>query len=150
MYKNILIATDGSDFAKVAIEHGMHLAKAMDSFVTIITVTENWSALEMAQMAKVGAINPIEDYEKTVADAAKKILTSAEEITKGLGLTCETLHVKDKHPADGIIETANSRGADLIVMASHGRRGIEKILLGSIASEVLTKSKLPVLIVKQK
>ncbi len=64
-------------------------------------------------------------------------------------MVCEILHVKDKHPAEGILETAKNKGSDLIVMASHGRRGIQKILLGSVAIEVLTHSTIPVLIVKQ-
>jgi nucleotide-binding universal stress UspA family protein len=60
----------------------------------------------------------------------------------------ETLHVKDQHPADGIVETAKAKGCDLIVMASHGRRGLQKALLGSQANKVLVLSPIPVLICK--
>ena len=148
MYKKILIATDGSDFAKAAVEQGIKLAKLVGASITIITITELWSALEMAQKTKGGAINPIEDYEKTASEAARKILAAAEQQAISHGLICETVHIKDMHPAEGIIETAKSKGSDLIVMASHGRRGIQKILLGSIASEVLTRTTLPVLVVK--
>jgi nucleotide-binding universal stress UspA family protein len=149
MYKNILIATDGSDFAQIALNHGIELAKSVGASATILTVTELWSALEMAQKAKVGSVHPIEDYEVTASETAKHILESAEKIAIDHGVICESLHVKDKHPAEGIIETAKSKGSDLIVMASHGRRGIQKILLGSVANEVLTHSKIPVLIIKQ-
>jgi nucleotide-binding universal stress UspA family protein len=150
MYKKILIATDGSDFARAAIEQGLELAKAVGASVTIVTITELWSALEMAHKVKVGATHPIEDYEQTAAAAARKVLAAAEELAISHGLICESVHIKDRHPAEGIIETAESKGSDLIVMASHGRRGIQKILLGSVASEVLTHCKLPVLVVKPK
>ena len=149
MYKNILIATDGSDFANAALGHGIELAKSIGASATIVTVTELWSALEMAQKAKVGSVHPIEDYEATASDTAKHILEAAEKIAIDHGVICETLHIKDKHPAEGLIETAKSKGSDLIVMASHGRRGIQKILLGSVANEVLTHSTIPVLIIKQ-
>jgi nucleotide-binding universal stress UspA family protein len=149
MYKNILIATDGSDFARTAVDHGLKLAKTMGASVTVLTVTETWSALEMAQKAKIGTTNPIEDYEASAAGAAAKILEVVEEQAKSLGLKYKTIHIKDKHPAEGIIGTADSGGADLIVMASHGRRGLQKILLGSVAAEVLTYSKVPVLVVKK-
>ena len=150
MYKNILIATDGSDFANAALDHGLELAKLAGASVIVVTITEIWSALEMAQKAKVGAVNPIEDYEASTAEAAKKILARAEDRAKKHGLSCKTVHIKDKHPAEGILETAKSGGTDLIVMASHGRRGIKKILLGSVAAEVLTHSHLPVLVVRPK
>lgn len=148
MYKNILIATDGSDFARAAVEHGLELAKATGASATIVTITEFWSALDMAHKVKAGSTQPIDEYEHAAADAATKVLAAAEEIAVGHDVTCETIHIKDKHPAEGIIETAESRGSDLIVMSSHGRRGIQKILLGSVAAEVLTHSKLPVLVVR--
>ena len=68
------------------------------------------------------------------------------QIAKQTGVTCETLHVKDQFPAEGIIETAKARGCDLIVMASHGRRGFARLLLGSQANKVVTHSTVPVLI----
>jgi nucleotide-binding universal stress UspA family protein len=149
MYKNILIATDGSEFANAAVTHGLELAKSVGASATLVTITELWSALEMAQKAKVGSVHPTEDYEATATETAKKILEGAEKIAIDHGVICETIHIKDKHPAEGIIETAQSKGSDLIVMASHGRRGIQKILLGSVANEVLTHSKIPVLIIKK-
>lgn len=148
MYKNILIATDGSEFSQAAFNHGIDLARSMKSYVTVVTVTELWSALEMAQKVRGGETNPIEEYEKHEDEIATKVLGTAEEIIKSHGLSCELIHIRDKHPADGIIDTANEKGCDLIVMASHGRRGLQKILLGSIASEVLAHSDIPVLIVK--
>jgi nucleotide-binding universal stress UspA family protein len=61
-------------------------------------------------------------------------------------VACDTLHVKDQYPAEGIVEAAQARGCDLIVMASHGRRGLSKLLLGSQATRVLTHTDVPVLV----
>ena len=63
-------------------------------------------------------------------------------------MTCDVIHVKDKHPAEGIIGTANAQGCDLIVMASHGRRGVSRLVLGSKAYEILSHCKVPALIVR--
>ena len=63
-----------------------------------------------------------------------------------MGVSCDIVHVADHHPADGIIETSRTKDCDLIVMASHGRRGVKKLLLGSVANEVLAHSSVPVLI----
>lgn len=150
MYKNILIATDGSDFANHAVTYGLNLAKSVGCPVTIVAVTELWSALDMALRARVGNTNPVAEYEDSVAKVAADILVSAEDSAKKQGVPCQTVHIRDVHPAEGIIRTAGSRNCDLIVMASHGRRGLQKILLGSVASEVLTHTNLPVLVVRPK
>jgi nucleotide-binding universal stress UspA family protein len=150
MYKNILIATDGSEFANYAVKHGLKLAKTIGCPVTLVAVTELWSALDMAHKTKAGNTNPIAEYEDSVAKAVDKILSSAETLSIKQAVPCKTVHVKDMHPAEGIISTADAKKCDLIVMASHGRRGIQKVLLGSITSEVLTHSHLPVLVVRPK
>ena len=113
-----------------------------------MTTTEMWSTLEMVSEAEKRTSNPITQYEAAAAAAAEKILAAAEETAKQSGVSCECVHVKDRDPADGILETAKSKGCDLIVMSSHGRRGVKRVLLGSVASEVLANSKLPVLIVR--
>lgn len=148
MYNNILIATDGSDLAEKAVTQGLELAKTCNARVTVLVVTDMWSALEMAHHAIAGEQNPISDYEEAEAAAATRILDQAKEIAAKTGVDCETLHVKDKHPAQGITDTAAERNCDLIVMSSHGRRGLEKILLGSVTSEVITHTRLPVLIAR--
>jgi nucleotide-binding universal stress UspA family protein len=92
--------------------------------------------------------NPIEEYEEIVARDASRILATVAETAGKLGIACATLHVADRYPAEGIIELAKARNCDLIVMASHGRRGLAKLLLGSQATRVLTYSTVPVLICK--
>jgi len=148
MYKKILIATDGSEFAKEAVKHAIGLAKSTGASVTAVTVTEVWSALDMAHKAKVGVRDPINEYEKAAAAFATKVLAAVEATAKKVNVACDSIHIKDKHPAEGIIETAKKKRCDLIVMASHGRRGIQKMLLGSIAAEVIAHSKIPVLVIK--
>jgi nucleotide-binding universal stress UspA family protein len=146
MYKHILIATDGSDLARQAESTGLTLAKALNAQVTAVTVTEPWDALSMAALAERGMPNPVADYDECMAAAANRILRGAGETAKKVGVSCAMLHVKDRHPADGIIEAAKERGCDLIVMASHGHRGISRVLLGSQATKVVTLSPIPVLV----
>ena len=114
----------------------------------MVTVTEAWSAFQLAEMSRIGERNPIARYEEMAAAAARNILGKAEQLAKAQGVACETIHVQDQHPAEGIIAAAKDKGCDLIVMASHGRRGLNRLLLGSQAQEVLTHSKVPALIVR--
>ena len=148
MYKKILIATDGSDLAGKALDQGLEMAKTCGADVIIATVTNIWSALEMAHHVQVGEQNPVADYEAAATASATKILNAAKDKATKAGVTCTTVHIRDRHPAEGIINAAETNDCDLIIMSSHGRRGIEKILLGSVAAEVLTHCKTPVLVAK--
>ena len=146
MYKHILIATDGSELAQKAEAAALALAKTLGASVTAVTVTEPWEALSMAALAERGIPNPVADYDEQMSAAANRVLFGVSEAAKKLGVACATLHVKDKHPADGIIETAKERGCDVIAIASHGRRGLSRLLLGSQATKVVTLSTVPVLV----
>ncbi len=145
MYKHILIATDGSELAAKAVESGLTLAKALGSKVTAAVVTEPWTAIAPGEIAMAF---PAEEYMKGAADHASKVLAGVTDAAKSKGINCEICHVKDRYPADGIIEAAKERGCDLIVMASHGRRGVSRLLLGSQANQVVIHSEIPVLICK--
>ena len=148
MYRHILIATDGSELAGKAVNHGMTLAKRLNIPVTAVTVTEPWSVLELGRMARQGNQNPIGQFEDMATAAAASILDKVKQAASSQGVTCDVVHVQDQHPAEGIIAAAKNNGCDLIVMASHGRRGLDRVLLGSQANEVLTHSKVPTLIVR--
>jgi nucleotide-binding universal stress UspA family protein len=143
MYKHILIATDGSDLAGKAVVEGLNLAKALGAQVTIATVTEPW-ATQMAGEAAI--VFPFEDYDKAMAANATEILSKASEAAGNAAVSCSTVHVRERHAAEGLLETAKARNCDLIVMASHGRRGLARLLLGSQAQSVVTHSPIPVLI----
>ncbi len=148
MYKRILIATDGSELANKAVSHGIALAKIDQAPVSVVTVTEMWPAFEMAHDYDRGKKDPIGNYEAKASAAARQILDNAANAAKSQGVDCTLIHVPDRHPAEGIVATAQEIGADLIVMASHGRRGIGRMLLGSQTIDVTTHSKVPVLIVR--
>lgn len=143
MYKHILIATDGSELAQKAIDQAFALAKAMQAKLTAVNVSEPWTSVVYGEMA-VGF--PVDEYEKGAAANAARILGDVAAAAKAQGISCETVHVRDEFPAEGIIETAKSRGCDLIVMSSHGRRGLTRLVLGSQANKVVTHSTIPVLI----
>ncbi len=143
MYKHILIATDGSELAQKAVDQGFALAKALGADTLAVHVTAPWTSVAVGE---VGVAFPPDDYDRVVTSSAKDILAAVAEAAKTAGVPSETLHVKDRLPAEGIIETARERGADLIVMSSHGRSGFARLLLGSEANEVVSKSTIPVLI----
>jgi nucleotide-binding universal stress UspA family protein len=146
MFKNVLIATDGSGLADRAVEQGLSLAKAVGAKATAVTVTESWDALSRAALAQAQVRNPVAGYEQRMAAAANRILWSVGEKAKKLDVPCATIHVKGRHPAEGIIETAQAQTCDLIVIASHGHRGLAPPLIGSQANRVVTLSPVPVLV----
>jgi len=143
MFKHILIATDGSDLAGKAVTTGLAMAKDLNAKVTAINASEPWSAMAMGE--PVALSFPIDEYEKAAAESAEAILSKVRDAAKAMGVACETVHVND-FPAEAIIATAAGKGCDLIVMASHGRRGLARVILGSQAVHVLTHSTIPVLI----
>jgi nucleotide-binding universal stress UspA family protein len=146
MFRHILIATDGSELADKAVAKGLALGKQLNARVTAVTVTEPWDALSMAALAERGLPNPVADYQERMTATANRVLWAVSETARKQGHPCATLYVKDRAPAEGILETAKAQGCDLIVMASHGRRGISKLLLGSQANKVATMSTVSVLI----
>jgi nucleotide-binding universal stress UspA family protein len=145
MFKRILIATDGSELSRVAVDKGLRLAKALGAEVTAVTVTPSWVSLAPAEAAMAF---PVEEYVRATNESAQAILSPVAEAAKQAGVTCIVRHEPDQLPAQGILAAAEAMGSDLIVMASHGRRGLKRLLLGSQANEVLTHSKIPVLIVR--
>jgi nucleotide-binding universal stress UspA family protein len=149
MYANILLSTDGSDVAKKGIEHGIALAKALNAKVTVITVTEPLP-VDYGSGHASGWIPSQEEFDRFEAackEHAGKVLDEARGMAAQIGISAELLHIPNAHPATAIIETARSRGCGLIVMASHGRRGLRKLFLGSQTSEVVVDGGVPVLVV---
>src|SRR5262249_21753848 len=112
MYKRILVATDGSDLANKAVAHGIALAKAVNAPLSAVAVTDNWSPFEMAHDFDRGHKDPIGTYEALAADRAKQALDKVSQMAKPAGVDCTLIHVADKRPAEGIIEAANTTGAD--------------------------------------
>jgi nucleotide-binding universal stress UspA family protein len=150
MYNNILIGTDGSPLGDRAVDHGLALAKRDGAQVTIVTATEGWSTMELALEASKERHNrnPLQHFEEMATEAAQHILDAAAAKAKAGHVQYQVKHVPNKRAGDAIIDLADAIHADLVVMASHGRRGINRLLLGSQAYEVVSRSKVPVLIVR--
>ena len=144
MYKHILIATDGSELATKGLDHGLELAKQLGARATIVMVSDMWasSALAAADAATIA------EYDSAMREAVTDVLAEAARFAAESGVPHETRHIPNRYPADAIVEAAQDSGADLIVMASHGRRGFRRMLLGSQTTEVLTMSTVPVLVVR--
>jgi nucleotide-binding universal stress UspA family protein len=136
MYTNILIATDGTELAGKAVQHGVALAKQIGAKITVLTVLPPHMITTDGQMIEIPGARWEEDAEKILDAVAKQTA----------GVACEMIQVAHEHPYRAIIDTADSKGCDLIVMASHGRRGMSAIVLGSETVKVLTHCKIPVLV----
>lgn len=143
MYRNILIPTDGSRLAEKAVTEGIALAKEIKAKITVLTVTIPFHIF--SSDAEV-----LEDtrpqYEDRMRSRAAKLLGSVMDAARTAGVRSETVHIEHEHPYRAIIDTATSKGCDLILMSSHGRRGVGAVVLGSETIKVLTHSKIPVLV----
>ena len=143
MYVNILIPTDGSELAGKAVQHGIALAKRIGAKVTVLTVLAPFHTLTIdTQMIED---TPVQ-YKIRMDEHAEKTLGAAAGAARASGVPCETVQLEHEHPYQAIINTAELKGCDLIVMASHGRHGISAIVLGSETVKVLTHCKIPVLV----
>nr|WP_295890497.1 universal stress protein [uncultured Devosia sp.] len=149
MYTRIVVGIDGSELATKALHHALTLAKATGARLFLVNSTEP-SVLITAgaefMAVDTGAI--VADLEEIKAKSAQATLASAEALVAGEGLSAGKIHVPASIAADAILKTAEEQGADLIVMGSHGRRGLGRLLLGSQAAEVLARTTIPVLVVK--
>lgn len=146
MYKHILVPTDGSKLSAKAIRTAVRLARNFGARLTGVYVTPPFvPPLYGEAVIYVPAMTPRRFKEFTEREA-KKALAVVEVEAQTSGVNCKTVAVSSNQAWEGIIRTAHSRGCDLIVMASHGRRGLAGLLLGSETTKVLTHSKTPVLV----
>jgi nucleotide-binding universal stress UspA family protein len=143
MYKHILIPTDGSPLATTAVKHGLEFAKAIGAQTTILTIYEPFRmfTLETEMLSDTPQI-----YTEHAKAEGQSVLAKAEVLAKAHGVVCDTVALEDVHPYEAIIATAKKHKCDLIIMGSHGRGGIDAILIGSETQKVLTHSKIPVLV----
>lgn len=149
MYKRILIPTDGSPLSEAAIRQGVALAKVLHASITGVSVTPPFHVMAAGHAMGVEPMIVTEtpaNWNKACQALAESHLAVIREAAKAEGVPCETVQAVDDNPYQGIIETAKSRGCDLIFMASHGRRGLAAFVLGSETTKVLTHSKIPVLV----
>jgi nucleotide-binding universal stress UspA family protein len=143
MYKRILIPTDGSEASQRAILAGVDFAREVGAEVVGLTATPEFHVLstdsEMLEDTR-------EQFAASSAARARRILADVENAARDAGVACRTEHATDDDPYAAIIAAARNLGCDLIVMASHGRRGLKGLLLGSETQKVLVHSSIPVLV----
>ncbi|MGN6719887.1 MAG: universal stress protein [Candidatus Binatia bacterium] len=144
MFKHILIPTDGSELSEAAVQNGIQLARSLNAKVTGLHVVLPFHVFttrtEMLEETKG-------QYERESKIQAEQFLNFIKKTAEKAEVRCETEYATSDHPYETIIKTAENRGCDLIVMASHGRRGVQGVLIGSETQKVLTHTKTPVLVV---
>lgn len=147
MYKRIIIATDGSKRSKKAIQHGIALAKAYGASVVGFHCRPPFPMVYYGEPVFVEIV-PEKDYERETVKTALRYLGEIEAAANKAGLTYKGVHVADVSPASALVKAAKKQKCDAIVMASHGRKGIARLVLGSETNRVLVESTLPVLVTR--
>jgi nucleotide-binding universal stress UspA family protein len=147
MYQRILVATDGSTLSKKAIGNAIELASTCGAELIAIKVTPRYPQSYFEGSLPLNA-DEVEKIEKQWADSAQKTLDAIVKLASKKGVSAKGVVVKGDIVSDALLSAAKKHKADLIVMASHGRRGIKRLLLGSETQQVLTHSSLPVLVLK--
>ena len=142
MFKRILVPTDGSDLSQKAIAAAIDLAKTLKAAVVGMTTLEPYSYSNLSEYRPETHVDYEERMEKVGAERLSRLADAAAQA----GVPVETVSVKSFSPYEAIIDTAKGKGCDLIVMASHGRRGLNAVLLGSETQKVLTHSNVPVMV----
>jgi nucleotide-binding universal stress UspA family protein len=143
MFKHILLPTDGSALSEAAIQKGVQFARRIEARITGVSVMPETKYY----LYQTGII--VQSKEESIRQhrqAAHRMLSVVDTAARDAGVPCETLFEISDYPFEVIIRVAGQRGCDLIMMASHGRRGVGALLLGSETQKVLTHSKIPVLV----
>ena len=145
MYKHILIPTDGSRSADKALEAGIEFACREKAKVTLFTAVPEYRLPDEAEPPGGSAIS-LSEHQRMSREKAHAILRPAAERLRAAGVECDTAYSECDRPCEAIIEAAQSRGCDLILMSSRGRHGAGDLGYGSEAHEVLSHSSIPTLV----
>jgi len=144
MFKHILVPVDGSNTAQMAVSKAIGLAKAFDSSVTVIYVIDPYPFTGVGTDFAYGQA----EYLSAATAEANASVHAAKATLQEAGVAVDSSVIEAHAVWRGIVEAGASLAADLIVMGSHGRSGLEKLVLGSVAQAVLSHTKLPVLVVR--
>ena len=143
MFTHILLPTDGSKLSEAAVQRGIEFAKGINAKVTGFHVAPEFHVFTYkAEMLE----DPKGQFARDCRSHAEQYLGFIEKAAKDAGVACDTVYVTHDQPYEAIIEAAAKNGCDLIMMASHGRRGVQGVVIGSETQKVLTHSKIPVLV----
>jgi nucleotide-binding universal stress UspA family protein len=145
MFKHILIPTDGSDTALKAVKAGVALAAEIGAKVTGYCAQEPVPT-HIHGEGHIADKRMIQEFERRAGEFAQRNVKAVEDAAKAAAVPCAVFITKSAAPYRGIVEAADKKGCDAIFIASHGYRGLKKLLLGSVTQEVLTHSKIPVLV----
>ena len=145
MYKNMLVATDGSKLSDKAVAHAIALAQALKAKLTLFYAAPDYPLPAYADGVVYEPVSR-KEYAKLAADDAQKILERAATKATAAGVESASAYSIASAPWQAIIDAARKHRCDAIVMASHGRRGVSALLLGSETQKVLTHCKIPVLV----
>ena len=147
MYKHLLVATDGSKLSGKAVTHAIALAQALAAKLTAFYASPDYP---MPAFTDGVVYDPVsrKEYAALATKDAEKILGAVKIRAEAGGVECATMHAIAAAPWEAIVAASRKAKCDAVVMASHGRRGITAVLLGSETQKVLTHSKLPVLVVR--
>ena len=142
MFKRILVPTDGSEITSQAVTTAIELAKSVGAQIFTISVKEPFPYSAISEMQPT----PPQEFFDAQERIAAKRLQSVVELAKAAGVNCQAHSIEALHPWEAIIDHATNMECDLLVMASHGRRGLKSLILGSETQKVLTHSTIPVLV----
>lgn len=145
MFQHILVPLDGSSTSELAIAKAIALAKAFNSTVTLLSVVDTYAFAGLGIDVPCGQ----PDYVGAATAEAKLAVHSALQMCEAQGLSATPSVMEGQVVYKSILAAAEASGADLIVMGSHGRKGLEKWVLGSVAAQVLSHTHLPVMIIRQ-
>jgi nucleotide-binding universal stress UspA family protein len=145
MFKHILVPTDGSTLSQDTVTRAVSFAKEAGARITLF-YAESEALEAYVGMGAISSPHLTQELHERLDGAAKEILDAAEQVARDAGVECHRLVLVGSRPYELIIQAAESNACDLIFMASHGRKGISSLLLGSETQKVLTHSKIPVLV----
>jgi nucleotide-binding universal stress UspA family protein len=146
MYAHVLVAVDGSPYSLKAARHGLGVAKAIGAKVTAVYVTPSWNAIALSEIA-IGHSEA--QFDAQMKAVAAKTLGEVATMAGQVGVACTSVHMVGDPPYESIIKAAADNGCDLIVVGSHGRRGVAGLILGSQTTKLLSHSKLPVIVYRE-
>lgn len=147
MYKRILIATDGSALSKKAVAHGLELAQSLGASVVAAKVVPRYTQTYFEGVVTLSS-DDVKKVEQEWVAQGQSVLDRIAQAAQTRKVDCKTSVIKSDRVAEAIINAAKKNDCDLIVMASHGRKGISRVLLGSETNAVLTHSHIPVLVLR--